>query len=228
MKVIETKKNLISSFLFLVFGALIFAYPNQVVKTASIIVGIIVIAFGIFLVIKNYYETKSDSNTSSMTMIFGIIAIILGILFVVLASQISQILQYILGAWILFTGIERLIIALSLGKDNNSFITQLVIALLLLAAGLYTILKAHIEIQIVGLVMIVYAILEIIGYVTNKKDAINEPLRRDEKEEVEETKKITSKEVEKTETKETKENIKEAKIVEEKPKKEKKTKKKTK
>lgn len=228
MKVIETKKNLISSFLFLVFGALIFAYPNQVVKTASIIVGIIFIAFGIFLVIKNYYETKSDSNTSSMTMIFGIIAIILGILFVVLASQISQILQYILGAWILFTGIERLIIALSLGKDNNSFITQLVIALLLLAAGLYTILKAHIEIQIVGLVMIVYAILEIIGYVTNKKDAINEPLRRDEKEEVEETKKITSKEVEKTETKETKENIKEAKIVEEKPKKEKKTKKKTK
>lgn len=201
MKIKETKKSLISSILFLIFGALIFAYPNQVVTTASIIFGAILLFYGIVMVIKNYYETKNDSNTTSTTLMFGILLIIIGLLFIILSNVVSQIIQYVLGAWILFTGIERLMIALSLGKDNNSFITQIIIASLLLIAGLYTILRGHLEIQIIGIVMIVYAILEIIGYFSNKDTM-------EHKEEVVIEKKI-----------ETKEEVKEAKVVEEKPKK---------
>ena len=210
MKIIETKKNLVSSLIFLLFGALLFAYPNKIVQIASMGIGAIIILYGIFMLIKNYYETKNDSNTSSTTLVFGIVAIIVGILFIVLAQQISQIIQYFIGIWIIFTGIERLIIALSLGKDNNSFITQLILAILILAAGIYTIFRGHLEIQIIGLIMMIYAILEIIGYVTNKKDDIVEKTNTPKDESIS---KITTKE------KESDENIQEAKIVEEKPKK---------
>ncbi|MBR1610674.1 MAG: DUF308 domain-containing protein, partial [Methanobrevibacter sp.] len=72
MKVKETKKSLISSILFLIFGALIFAYPNQVVISISIAFGIILTFYGIIMLIKNYYETKNDSNTSSNALVFGI------------------------------------------------------------------------------------------------------------------------------------------------------------
>ena len=216
MVIIETKKSLIKSILFLIFGALIFAYPNQVVSITSMAFGILLIAYGIFMAIKNYYDTKSNSNNSSTTLLIGIFAIVAGILFIVFASSISHILQYVLGAWILFTGIERLIIALSMGRNNNNFMTQLIVAILLLLAGLYTILRAHIEIQIVGLVMMIYAVLEIIGFITNKQENVSHV-----KEEIE-------KKIEHNDDKNEKddENIKDAKIVEEKEKKTK-TKKKT-
>ena len=208
MKVQETSKSLITSFLFLIFGALIFAYPNQVITTASMIFGAILMLYGVILIIKNYYETKQNSNNSSATLILGIFILIAGLLFIVLASLISQVLQFVLGAWILFTGIERLMIALSLGKDNNAFITQIIIASLLLLAGLYTIFRGHLEIQIIGIIMIIYSILQIIGYFSNKKDV------DDRKEEIK---------IEKIDTKEEyNDDIKEAKIVEEKPKKNKK------
>ena len=207
MKIQETNKSLIGSILFLIFGALIFAYPNQVVTTASMIFGAIVMFYGMILVIKNYYETKQDSNNSSATLILGIFLLVVGLLFIVLAGVVSQILQYVLGAWILFTGIERLMFALSLGKDNNAFITQIIIASLLLLAGLYTILRGHLEIQIIGIIMIVYSILQIIGYFSNKKDI--------DVKDVEIIKDLID-------TKETNDDVKEAKVVEEKPKKKKK------
>ena len=210
MKIKETNKSIISAFLILIFGALIFAYPNTVVKTASMIFGGLLMFYAIVLIIKNYYETKSDSNTTSTTLMIGIFLLITGLLFIVLSGVVSQILQYVLGAWILFAGIQRLMIAISIGKDNNAFITQLIIAILLLAAGLYTILRGHLEIQIIGLIMIVYSILQIIGYFSNsnKKEVVDNK-------EVTITDKIESKE-------EKKDDVKEAKIVEEKPSKKKK------
>ncbi len=207
MVIKETNKSLISSILFLIFGALIFAYPNQVVTTASMIFGGILMFYGLILVIKNYYETKQDSNNSSATLILGIFLLVVGLLFIVLASLISHILQYVLGAWILFTGIERLMIALSLGKDDNAFITQLIIACILLIAGLYTILRGHLEIQIIGIIMIIYSVLQIIGYLSNKKDTVDKTVD------------IIK---ERIDTKDEKDDIKEAKVVEEKPNKKKK------
>lgn len=217
MKVKETNKSIISSFIILIFGALIFAYPNTVVTTASMIFGGILMFYGLILVIKNYYEVRDDSNKSSTSFMIGIFLLVGGLLFIVLAGLVSQILQYVLGAWILFTGIERLMIALSLGKNNNAFITQLIIAFLLLAAGLYTILRGHLEIQIIGIIMIVYSILQIIGYFSNSKVNNNNNNRTDAVME-----KIEDKvEVKETEVQEADE-IKDAKVVEEKPKKNKK------
>ena len=213
MKIKESNKSIISSFIILLFGALIFAYPNTVVTTASMIFGGVLMFYGLILVIKNYYEERANTSKSSTSFLIGIFLLVVGLLFIVLANVVSQILQYVLGAWILFTGIERLMIALSLGKNNNAFITQIVISGLLLAAGLYTILRGHLEIQIIGIIMIVYSILQIIGYFsnTNKKEV-------NEKKENIVTERIETKE----EIKEDHEDIKEAKVVEEKPNKKKK------
>ena len=213
MKIKETNKSLITSFIFLLFGALLFAYPNQVVETASMIFGGALMFYGVILLIKNYYEARDNNSKSSASFLLGIFLLVVGLLFIVLAGVVSQILQYVLGAWILFTGIERLMIALSLGKNSNAFITQIIIAGLLLAAGLYTILRGHLEIQIIGIIMIVYSILQIIGYFSNTtKD------HEEKKKEVVMEKIETKINVEK----ENDDDIKEAKVVEEKPKKNKK------
>ena len=206
---LQSKGSLFKSILFLIFGALIFAYPNQIIQGASIIFGTLLIVYGIVAIIKNNYETKRDNTTSSNGLIIGIVLLVIGLLFILLNQSISQVIQYVLGAYILFMAIERLIVALTLGNKNSNFITQLIVSILLLLAGLYTVLRANLPVQIIGIIMIIYSVIEIIGYISNKRDISF-------KEKYDEVKtdlvKIDSKD----------DNIKDAKIVEDKGKKKKK------
>ena len=169
----NNSKNLIKSILFLIFGALIFAYPDKVISIVVSGFGAILILYGLFMIVRNYYETKHNSETPATLLTFGIILVLVGITFIILSDSISLVIQYVLGAWILFNGIEKLLLSFSLPKSSMQFKSQLVIAILLLLAGLYTVLVANITIQVVGLIMMVYAVLEIIGALTNKK-IINE------------------------------------------------------
>ena len=208
-------KNLIKSILFLIFGALIFAYPDTVISIVASGFGAILILYGLFMIIKNYYETKQNSETPATLLTFGIILLLVGITFIILSDSISLVIQYVLGAWILFNGIEKLLLSFSLPKGSTQFKSQLVISILLLAAGLYTILVANITIQVVGLIMMIYAVLEIIGAITNKKIV---------EQEIKEVKEEKTALVEKEETKEkktkgrgkSKGKVKEAKVVEDK------------
>jgi uncharacterized membrane protein HdeD (DUF308 family) len=190
------KASLITAIVFLVVGALIMSNPNQVIAVIAYIFGIALIVFGIYSSIKNYFDTKQDSNTPSTNLIIGIIAIVVGVIFIFLANAIGIAVQYIVGAWILFKGIEKLINTLQSDKKDNNYIVDLVVAILLVAAGLYNILKANIGLSIVGLMMMIYAVLEIVSYVTNKKDNQADTVV--------------------TVTKEEKEPIKDAKVIEEK------------
>ncbi len=205
MLLFNNTKNLIKSVLFLIFGALIFAYPDKVISLVASAFGAILILYGLFMIVRNYYETKHDSQTPATLLTFGIVLVIIGIMFIILSDSISLVIQYVLGAWILFNGIEKLILALSLNKKSVQFKSQLIIALLLLAAGLYTVLVNNITVQVVGLIMMVYAVLEIVGYFTNKV-VITE----------EKTETTTAIEVKKDKKKNKKGEVKEAKVVEDK------------
>lgn len=170
IKAQNNKVNLLTAIVFLIVGALMLANPNQVVAIISYICGIVLIVYGIYACIKNYYDTKANSNTPSTGLMIGIVSLVLGIIFIFLANVIGVALQYVFGAWILFSGINRLISALQENKNDNNFIIQLVVAILLILAGLYTILKSNLALSFVGLIMMVYSILEIVAYVSAKKE----------------------------------------------------------
>lgn len=161
--------GLIKSIIFLVFGALIFAYPNIVITSASIVLGIILILYGIFMIIKNYYETKNNSETPATAMTLGIIIIIFGILFIILSDSISKIFQYVLGAWIIFSGLEKLIMSFTIDKKSKEFVVEIIVASIIVIIGLSTVFITNIPISIIGIIMVGYAILEIIEFITDKK-----------------------------------------------------------
>ena len=123
----------------------------------------------------------------------------------VLANSIGVAVRYVFGAWMIFSGISRLITALPLDKNSNTFITQIVIASLLILIGLYTILAANLALQVVGIVMMIYAVLEIIAILSNKPVTTS-----------------ATQTFEKIETIKNDDNVKEAKIIEEKDSKKKK------
>ena len=201
----KNKLNIFSAITFLIVGALLIANPDKVIAIISYLIGIILVAIGIYELIKNYYNTKADSNTPSNDLILGITVIVIGIVFMVLANSIGVAVRYVFGAWIIFSGISRLISALPLDKNTSTFITQIIIAALLILIGLYTILAANLALQVVGIVMMVYAILEIVAILSNKPEVSS-----------------ATQTFEKIENIKNNDNVKEAKVIEEKESKKKK------
>ena len=162
--------NLISSIIFFILGAIMFTSPNVMVVVISRVIGGIIAIIGVVNCIKNYIEVKKDNTTSSIGMISGIIGIVIGLVFISLAGVIEALIRFLIGGWILFMGINRLINVLYLKKPKSKFIVLLIVAILLIGAGLYTILEANLAFQAIGLVLMIYAGLEIFSYIFCKKE----------------------------------------------------------
>ena len=168
--------SLIYSIIFFILGAIIFTKPEVIILFISYVIGGIFTIIGLFKCIKNYLDIKKDNSISSKEMITGILLIVIGLVFISLAGVIEALVRLVIGGWILFTGINRLINSLTIKTKNKKFIIRLVISLLLIGVGLYTILESNLAFKTIGLVLMVYSFLEILGYIFNKKDYLEETI----------------------------------------------------
>lgn len=162
--------SLLTSIIFFISGAVIFTNPQAIILIISYVIGSLIIVVGVFKCIKNYLDVKKDGNTSSNPMIVGITLIVIGLVFIFLAGVIEALVRLVIGGFILFTGIIRLVSALYITKKNLNFWVLLSIAILLIIAGIYTILETNLAFKAIGIILMIYAVLEIFGYIFNKKD----------------------------------------------------------
>jgi len=164
--------SLISSIVFFILGAVMFTNPDAIVLFVSYVIGGLIIILGVFKCFKNYLDVKKDNSVSSRGMIFGIVLVVVGLVFIFLAGVIEALVRLVIGGWILFSGITRLINALSIPKKSSNFIVLLILSILLIAGGLYTILETNLAFKAIGIVLMIYASLEIFGYIFNKKEVV--------------------------------------------------------
>ncbi len=163
---------LISSVVLFILGAIIYSNPEAVVLVVTYVIGGLIALLGVFSCIKNYIEVKKDNTTSSIGMVIGILMIVVGLIFIFLGGVIETLIRFIIGGWILICGITRLANALMLEKKDTNFFVLLILSLLLIAGGLYTILRTNLAFKAYGLVLMVYSIVEIFGYVFSRKERI--------------------------------------------------------
>ena len=161
---------LISSIVFFILGAIMFTNPSAVVLFVSYVIGGLIIILGLFKCVKNYLDVKKDNTTSSTGMVSGIVLIVIGLVFIFLANVIEALVRIVIGGWILFSGINRLINALYLEKKGSKFWVLLSLSILLIAGGLYTILESNLAFKAIGIVLMIYAFVEIFGYIFNKRE----------------------------------------------------------
>ena len=96
-------------------------------------------------------------------------------------------LEWILKYWylvILFAvgimlpiGCSLMIRYISINNKNRKFIPLLIVSILLMIVGVYTILIGDIILSNIGIIMMIYAVIEIIGYIFYTKDTkpVEEP-----------------------------------------------------
>ena len=104
---------------------------------------------------------------------YTVLYLILAILFFFFHNVIDEVIRFVIGAWILFSGVLRLVSALRTDNKASRFPALLVVSILLIGLGFLTIIKNGIVLWVVGIIMMIYSIIEIIGFVFYSKDNKN-------------------------------------------------------
>lgn len=181
VKSYNNNSSLVSAILFFILGAIMFTNPDTMVVVISRILGGILILFGLYSCIKNYILVRQNTEVSAIPMVAGISCMAIGSVFFFAAGFVEAMVRFVIGGWILLSGIMRFASAMQIDKKNNSkFFSLLIISLLLILAGLYTILEANLAFQTIGIVLMIYAGLEIFGWLTNKS-VVKETMTKEEK-----------------------------------------------
>jgi len=158
--------SLITAIIFFIVGSIIFTNPNSVVKFIAYVLGGIFSIIGLIKILVYYYKKEKHQEIFIKDLIVGIIALILGIILIIFSSAIEALIRIIMGAWILFNGINLLTNCIRGIKNNsNSSKILIVLASLMIIGGVYMLLSSNLVFQMIGLCIMAYSIIEIIGYI---------------------------------------------------------------
>ncbi len=176
VKSYSQQSSLISSILFFILGAMFLnaeEIANKIIFGLGIIIAVLaVVEFIVFIV--TYRKAETDEERPKLIrLFFPIMTLAIAIVCIFFYGIVEQFIRFIIGFWILFTGIIRLINALSISPKNKKFIPLLIVSLLLIGVGIYTIVKGNIILHGLGIIMMIYAVIEIIGFIFYSKGNID-------------------------------------------------------
>ncbi len=177
------KKNysdLLSSVLFFILGLILFTNPNAVVKFISYVLGGILIVVGLYKSVNYYIQDKRLGVVNRNEIAFGITAIVLGIIFIVLASAIEFLIRVVFGAWMIIEGLNKISRTFYTTDRTSKFYTLLVIGIVFIGAGIYVVMSSNLVLQIIGLFMVIYAIIDLVSFFIYNK---NVKIKEDDEEE---------------------------------------------
>jgi len=149
---------------FFAIGISLLLWAEKVTNTVSQIIGAVMILYGIFVSI-NYYRS-SDKKVSDI--IFAIILITGGIILVVKPNIVTELISIVIGAYVILASIIRLRFVLEV-KENLNYNLGFGLSILGIVLGILCIvgklLIPNIVLQFVGILLMIYAITNIINIV---------------------------------------------------------------
>lgn len=151
--------DMVVSMVFVLFGLLLIVKPLEMMSVISILLGAVFIIIG-FLKIVDYFTSK-DKEDYLLTI--ALISVIFGVIVLFCSDVISSIFRIVLGIWIIASGIRNFQTSL-VWKDVKSGLWTLtvVFAMLMIIAGIVVLVSDTLALQIVGVIILIYAILDLI------------------------------------------------------------------
>lgn len=160
IKSYESKKSIVQPLVFLVIGLLLFFNPGGITEFVSYIFGGVFLALGIAKLVGD--QKRVDKTTGDT--FYGVTMIVLGLIFIFFSGTIEFIIRLAIGLWIIVNALNTIAIGTNLVKVEKKSVVTLIIGFVLLIIGLYTIFVSNLILSTLGLVITIYAILEIVSY----------------------------------------------------------------
>lgn len=167
--------DIVISIIFVLFGVLLIAKPNETVGAISIILGILFIAMGVLKLVEYYTaDTKED-----WLLTVALISVVLGIVILFASDAILSVFRVILGIWIIATGIMDLQTTLVWKEVKSPYWTAAVaLSMAMMLAGIIILVNQNILFTTMGIIIVIYGILDIIDrFIFMKK--INNYMKKD-------------------------------------------------
>lgn len=164
----------------LIFGLIALVMPGMTAGTLVIVIGAFLIAAGIFLVLGGAMG-KEMKGAKWIVVVEGLLALIVGILFVVLPGMSLVAIIYLFAAWLLVMGILELVggfivpvnVPMMMGKHSKMLlillgVLSIVVAFLLFVYPIDGIVAL---VWVIGIYAIIYGIINIVGAAAGAKSA---------------------------------------------------------
>ena len=151
--------DIVISIIFVLFGALLIAKPNETVGAISIILGILFIAMGVLKLVEYYTaDTKED-----WLLTVALISVVLGIVILFASDAILSVFRVIVGIWIIATGIMDLQTTLVWKEVKSPYWTVAVcLSILMMLAGIVILINQNILFTTMGVIIVIYGVLDIV------------------------------------------------------------------
>lgn len=156
--------NLVYAILFLMLGIILLTSTEDLITIVSKVIGSILTIIGIIKTIIYVYMKGKLGEYSISKLAIALVYICFGMLFIFLSSTLSFAIRTIIGFWIVFNGVNRIIFAISMHSlDKKGFWIYFITSVLMIALGI--IIMSGIFDKLIGLLIIIYAVIEIVNYI---------------------------------------------------------------
>lgn len=161
--------SLVSSIVMFILGVFLLVRPDFIINIVSTIIGLVILVPGI-ISLMDYFKTKYTAN-----LVIGVIAGVVGIVFIFNSKLVSSILPFVLGIYFIINGISKLQYSFELRKNNVvNYMPSIVTALLILLCGVLMIINpfggALAITQVLGIFMIIYSALDLYNAIVIGKE----------------------------------------------------------
>ena len=155
--------SVFESIVLLIFGILFLVWPGITYYIASVVLGVALILVGLYQIV-NYFVVKGQNDFFDNSLIFGVVSIIIGIAAVCFVGETFNVFRIIVGVWLIFESLLRINTSIKLHSVGISLWGWvLVIALIMLAAGIFVLFNTELLIQVVGGLLVLGGIVGIVG-----------------------------------------------------------------
>lgn len=159
----DAMESILAAVIFLIIGVLFVRNPEAIKITFSYVIGGIFALLGILKII-NYFVEKGNEDFFNYDLVFGIIALIIGIILITQYSFINTLFRISIAIWLIYSGLIRGTTAMKLKSfELKNWWVVLVSAILMVLAGIYIMSFAGIIEVALGVIMICYAVVDIIN-----------------------------------------------------------------
>lgn len=165
--------SILTSIILAIIGLVMIYNPDTTMQFISTVLGIFFIVVGMIKVI-NYFVSKGNSTLFTNDIAWGLIAIIIGLVTMIYSSTIESIFRIMIGVWIIYSGFTRFSLSFRLKNVNDKlWAIVLSLAVLMIVGGLYVTFYPGALIVTLGVIILVYAIMDLIEsfiFMKNVKD----------------------------------------------------------
>lgn len=153
--------SLITSILSILVGLVLIFLPTVSNKVVGIIVGVIILIFGINAVYKYFH--RDGAKIYSLNIIFGVLYSILGVIIILYPYSVMEFVTVCLGLFIIINGATKINYGIWLKKGNeDSWLVTLVTGIFLVVLGIMVVFNPFSSFtltQLAGAFLIIIGVL---------------------------------------------------------------------